>query len=100
MYIHINIITYIYIYIYIKYIYKYIHIFYINIRNITEQMFPNKYYIFSKIKIKNNIFFIKDVHRKTAPDACPETSVRVCFGGNSRFTFQELKSILFFGAIL
>ena len=40
------------------------------------------------VKTKNNSLFIKDAHRKTAPDACPETSVRVCFGGvNGRFTF-------------
>ena len=33
------------------------------------------------VEIKNNIMFIKDAHRKMAPDAYPETSVRVCFGG-------------------
>ena len=33
------------------------------------------------VKIKDNIFFIKDAHWKTAPDRCPETSVRVCFWG-------------------
>ena len=37
-------------------------------------------YIFEYGKNKNNIFVIKDAHRKTAPDACPETFVRVCFG--------------------
>ena len=29
----------------------------------------------------NNILVIKDAHRNSAPDACPETSVRVCLGG-------------------
>ena len=39
------------------------------------------------MEIKNNIFVIKDAHRKTAPDACPETSVRVCFGGKQSIYF-------------
>ena len=56
------------IYIYIIYIYIYIYRYHY-LENIQI------------IKIKNNICFIKDAHRKTAPDACPETSVRVCFGG-------------------
>ena len=58
------------------------------------------------MKIKINISFVKDAQRNYAPDACPETSVRVCFfcfflfclggGVNSRFTFQELESIVAF----
>ena len=41
-------------------------------------------YIYINIYDKNKTityFFIKDAHRNSAPDACLETSVRVCFGG-------------------
>ena len=36
-------------------------------------------YIYIYIK-KYNMFCIKDAHRNSVVVACPETSVRVCFG--------------------
>ena len=41
------------------------------------------------VEIKDTILFIKDAHRNYAPDACPETSVRVCFGGKQSICFFE-----------
>ena len=38
-------------------------------------------YMYICIKSKNNIFCIKDAHRLKDSIACPEPSVRVCFGG-------------------
>ena len=82
-----------YIYIQIniyRYKNKYIYIYIYNI-------FINKL----QYKSKNNILFIKDAHPNPALDACPETSVRVCFGGiNSRFTFPDFESILAFWVFL
>ena len=40
-----------------------------------------KYITKKKYKTKNTIHFIKDAHRNSAPDACPEKSVRVFLGG-------------------
>ena len=34
---------------------------------------------------------IKDVHRNSAPDACPETSVRFCFGGKLSVYFSRFR---------
>ena len=39
----------------------------------------NKYIVETK-----TILFIKDAHQNYAPDACPETSVRVCLGGGKQ----------------
>ena len=75
---------------------------YINIKskntNIYIYIYKKEIYIKNICNEHQKIYIcIKDAHRKTAPDACPETSVRVCFWGvNSRSTFQDFESIFCF----
>ena len=52
--------------------------------------------IYFKTKIKRSIFVIKDAHPKTAPDACPETSVRVCFCGKQSIYFSRFRKYFVF----
>ena len=46
-----------------------------------KKMFPEVWTVYVSRKSKNNICFIKDAHQFKDSIACPETSVRVCFGG-------------------
>ena len=48
-------------------------------------------------KSNNHIFVIKDAHRNSVSIACPETSVRVCFGGTQSIYFSRFRK--YFGIV-
>ena len=73
------------------YLYIYINIFFnIYIYNIYIYICIYNFYIYNIFKNnKNNLCFIKDAHRNSAPGRCLETSVRVCSGGKQSICFSR-----------